>query len=223
MRDGKKLAGDSKETLKMQTVTPADTIYPVETKMSLPLSMYSAAMVIPLCQVGSSTYQKWIIYIQITLLYLANGFIQLGLITYVYWIYQDQEDEYGECGGYKTRQPVRWMCILLYTAVCAGDIVETMKLAFWTWYFPSTSEPGAWEKLSYEVVEQADGDTVTEYKSGMNTLYRVYIFLIVLAPKMMLALALLGYGTGFIVTTNDEAEILLNALALVFVLEIDEL
>eukprot|EP01083_Nonionella_stella_P025496 70184_1 len=58
--------------------------------------------------------------------------------------------------------------------------------------------------------------------SGMRSGFKWFMFAVVIFPKMAIALFLSSYGGGFILSSKDNANLILNTLAVTFIIDIDE-
>jgi len=188
-----------------------------ELELKLPESIYSCVIMLPLCE-NLSKYKSFI-NLQIYFCHWCNIYVQTNLLYYVYVIYNINRDEFGGCGGYETEPMIRYCCVLIYTAYCIGDICETIKMFLFITNFPSCD---TFEYLRYKQACDDDSDD-KELATGMTKKWKIFCFLFVIVPKLGVACALLGYGTGFVVNTQENSDLILNALALGFVLEIDEM
>jgi len=79
-------------------------------------------------------------------------------------------------------------------------------------------------------IVDADGDERNKYTlkisdniKNMNCLNKLFMYFGVLGYKFGIAAALIGYGSGYIIASEQDSDIILNALALCFVLDIDEM
>lgn len=187
-------------------------------ELAMPHSIYSSIIMLPLCEsFGNTSKSRTMITLQILFCFIANLYVQITLLFYVYWIYWDQTEELGECGGYVTQSLIRGICVLIYTGYCIADFGETLKMFLFVYQFPKQKEDDH-KYLQYKVVAGEN-----QYNMGMSTCYKWFVYLFILFPKVCIASALLSYGTGFVVNTDEESDLILNALALGFVLDIDEM
>jgi len=193
-----------------------DTHIPIQ----LPDTLYSSLIILPLCEtLGKTKWNRALINFSLYWCMAANFTIQGFFLRYVYKIYVDSTAEYGVCGGRETDTNLRIFCILVYTAYCFADVAETMKMSSFVFNFPECAK---FQKLELKQVEE-NGETELVFASGMTKMYKLYCFLCILFPKFVIACSLLTYGTGFVVTTDANENLILNALALGFVLEIDDM
>merc|ERR1719228_10617 len=203
----------------------ADVGVPIDVlqTLELPESLYSAAMVLPLETFDSSNF--W------------NLFIQGTLIGYLFYIAMDNADEHGYCGSYNLEPMIYRLCVPIYIGYCLRDIIETGLMAYWYRVITNANcsilDDGkiTGEKqqgLQYKVVDEDDDTTQDVLLNarkihGTSNTYAVYVWVCILIPKFLLAAATLLIGTGFIVNTDSDENLILNALALGFILEMEEM
>jgi len=65
-------------------------------------------------------------------------------------------------------------------------------------------------------------DEFPEYTSGITSFTRAMIFILVILPKFIIAIALLTFGLQLIMVTDSNADVTYNCTALIFVVEVDE-
>jgi len=206
--------------------------------LELPESLYSLAMMLPLETFEESKFWNNFIHGQMMFALWINFFIQVTLIGYLYYITSENADEHGLCGSYDLTPMIYRLCVPIYIAYCLKDMIESTEMIY---YFTTMTMKDSEvqdngyitreEKqvgLTFKVVDE-DGDVtadVLENSRKLNSIsfkYKIYVYVAVLIPKFLLALGLLIIGTGFIVNTDDDENIILNALALGFILEMDEM
>jgi len=191
--------------------------------ISLPETIYSSLIILPLCNnIGKTRYHRKLIRCALFFCLMANLAIQGFFLRYIYKIYVDNKDnpKVGECGGYITDANLRVFCTLVFTSYCFSEIAETFDMLTWIKNFPNSK---VYEPLELKEVVGDDGEPEMQFSSGMTPCYKWYCYLAILVPKFGIAAALLTYGTGFVVTTIYDSDLILNAIALGFVLDIDDM
>ena len=102
-------------------------------------------------------------------------------------------------------------------------------LACFTWSLTVSKEVNAAADMILGALRIEKGRSTSleeeddEYSFASMTKLRVYVFSIVQCLRMTLAGWLLWYGTEFLVYTTSLTELMLNAVALEFIMTIDEL
>lgn len=188
----------------------------------LPESIYTALMMLPSCSnLTTNKTEAWLLYVQLLFCHFINLTLQGMLLAYVWEIYVEVRGELGYCGNWETTKHLRWICILIYVSYCLADIAETLQMWTFVYNFPRAE---AREPIRYGVTINTETDEeILVYESGFTKCQKIYMFLCILIPKFGMACTLIALGTGFVVTTDDDADLILNALALGFVLDLDEL
>lgn len=207
--------------------------------LALPENLYSAAIVLPLEKFDASSNWNRFIHFQTIFMVGVNFFIQGTLIGYLYHITLKNASDYGECGNYTLEPMVYRLCVLIYIMYCFADMMETFEMVYWFRTITDSKMHGIREngfidrettssKLMYKIVDE-DDDVTEDLLSNANKIHRIssnytaYVYGCVLFPKFFLAMSVLLIGTGFIVNTDADENLILNALALGFILELDEM
>lgn len=191
------------------------------TAISLPETIYSSLIILPLCtNIGRTAFHRNLISLSLFFCLLANLAIQGFFLRFVYKIYVDNEEELGQCGSRMTDRNLRVFCTLVFTGYCFSEIGETFNMFTFVRNFPTSS---SFEGLRLKEKKNEDGESEVTFHSGMTQCHKWYCYLTILIPKFGIAVALLTYGTGFVVTTVNNEDLILNAIALGFVLEIDDM
>ncbi|CAJ1443387.1 unnamed protein product [Effrenium voratum] len=112
--------------------------------------------------------------------------------------------------------------VFLWSARMLTEVKTTLLLALDLWALcplPSGAEP---HQMIYEV-EDEDGEIERWEIVAVNKTAQFLLTVLVLLPKMVVALVLLVIGCRWLAATQSFADLILNALALEFVINIDEL
>lgn len=125
----------------------------------------------------------------------------------------------------------RWIACFLFTIVILDDLRQTLTLLMVLFTVPSKAEP--W--ISYEIpdwgtknfAKQVHGwsemDLIKYRVAGMPLVWKIANFSIVVLPKLVLWLSFSTAGFHFLLSTADIVNGTINAMALSFILEVDEL
>ena len=112
---------------------------------------------------------------------------------------------------------LRIAAVLVLTAYCYGELMESVGMLLWLSQVPAAP------KAEYlQLTRDIESGEITGYASGLPWWYKVLAFLLAVAPKMALGGALWWYGSLFIARSPDVADLILNAVAVFFVLDIDD-
>ena len=86
----------------------------------------------------------------------------------------------------------------------------------------STAGPELLKFQTFKDENQYEGTEVTRPASGMTHGERALFYVVVVAGKLAVALLILVGGTGLVLRAGTNYDLLLNAVAAAFVLELDE-
>ena len=108
----------------------------------------------------------------------------------------------------------------IFTTQIWHDVYESCKLISYFWMMPETP---CWRRADFFSVNPYT-DEVEGFKPGhgITSWFRNVILCGVILPKIAIALVLWYYGCAFLLQSPSSVDLILNATALVFVLEIDE-
>jgi len=120
---------------------------------------------------------------------------------------------------YATDFFLRVLCLMVFAAYCIADVYQSMWMLMWLFYLPNSKDCGV-QRLRTGP-DQEDKDLV-EVKNGLPCWLKIFNTQLVLIPKLSVAAFLLCYGSGFLLAARTNEDVILNSLALVFVIELDE-
>lgn len=187
--------------------------------------------------------------LQILMLVGANVVAQIFLIRYIADIYVEGVDESGRCGSttrevanLATSKELRAISLAIFIGFCLIDFLETWNMLWW-WLDLSNAYPKCvfscistilscvtcgcckWELKRNASVADKDGnqsDSALEMESrfqGSNWMRKAFVFFIILC-KFLICVSLVVIGTGFLLLSETNADLILNALALTFILDL---
>eukprot|EP00929_Paragymnodinium_shiwhaense_P101019 TRINITY_DN6376_c0_g1_i1.p1 TRINITY_DN6376_c0_g1~~TRINITY_DN6376_c0_g1_i1.p1 ORF type:complete len:539 (+),score=103.81 TRINITY_DN6376_c0_g1_i1:192-1808(+) len=128
-------------------------------------------------------------------------------------------------------QYCRLGCILIFMMAVVDDLKATLHLGFLLYRLPTRDDtwityevPAGMDKSeAFEVSGYSELDFVRFQVAGMPMLWKVINFLGIFVPKFGLWLALAASGVHYLMETAEIVDMIVNAMALTFVLDIDEL
>ncbi|CAK9024303.1 unnamed protein product, partial [Durusdinium trenchii] len=122
-------------------------------------------------------------------------------------------------------------CVFLFMLAVAEDLKESIGLARTLWRLPSRSDP--WISYSWptwaskeevkKIKEINELDCVKFHVAGIPTAWKVFYYFFVVLPKFGLWLAVAKSGVHYLMETAGIVDMIVNAMALTFVLEVDEM
>jgi hypothetical protein len=185
---------------------------------ALPESIYSSALVVllsldPHDQRKSCTYFLFVYLPQLFLLVFTYC-VQSGII---YYINKTTEDSY-TC-DFETSLMLIYMGVGLFVGGMIEEFVETLRMLSWTWHVQTEKERNI---LTYENVTE-DGEKKIKLASGLTRYMKIMFVLLILLPKLGIAGALTQCGAKFVAVSRADSDVVLNCLAMVFVVEIDDM
>jgi hypothetical protein len=126
----------------------------------------------------------------------------------------------------------RAACIFIFMLAVIEDLYSTMNMITTMYTIPSW--PESW--ISYDEPDWAptkekakavhgwsELDLVSFKVAGMSVPWKITNFIIVLVPKCALWLALVSSGVHYLMETAGIMDVVVNAMALTFVLDVDEM
>lgn len=210
----------------MKEVKPFDEV--PSSKYKLPETLYSIAILAPFetdredlgwheasCFSWCFGLLLWLLFIlpHLVLTYINIG-VQAAFIYYIRDVTETEKD--GDC---LVEVHLVIASLIIFSAIIFGDLKETLGMFAYVLYFPTTSKH---TELTYTIRVDDQGNKHTSIKSGMLPWYKVYVTVTLLLPKLALAITLLMYGTKYICYSKTKEELILNTVAVTFILEIDE-
>jgi hypothetical protein len=137
--------------------------------------------------------------------------------AFIYFIGESAVRHANPLGCPATNWLLRLTGVVTLTAYCTTDIYETFSMFFWVILLPTTESTEIMQLL----YDPETGEPVG-YASGVSKWYKATTSLFVILPKLVIGLALWWYGSTFVARSVGNDELILNAVAVVFVLEIDD-
>jgi hypothetical protein len=120
----------------------------------------------------------------------------------------------------------RFLCCFLFMMAVTKDAFQIMDLMRLLWHVPTSSQP--W--LSYtgcidmnDPSSRVNLDGVKLKIAGMPVQWKLFNVLFILLPKCLLWLMTAELGVAFLMDTSGIADLVVNSMALAFILSIDEL
>lgn len=220
------LAADSESLTNAKETTVAiitfnDNPFPVKPVSTyvLPETIYTAALLMPLSierdkvDKNAPGRVKCVSYGTIGGQYIGlflSHAAQLLLVYYIRGVVQDA----GACGV--GGMPL-CVCLTLFCGSLLSDVKETWAMLMWLYNIKTEKEHTRLRVVGVE--GEAD-----KYKidSGMTKTHKLSAVILILMPKMAIFMWLLGYGAEYLMGSETVEDLILNALALGFVCEVDE-
>eukprot|EP00929_Paragymnodinium_shiwhaense_P004326 TRINITY_DN1051_c0_g1_i3.p1 TRINITY_DN1051_c0_g1~~TRINITY_DN1051_c0_g1_i3.p1 ORF type:complete len:343 (-),score=53.15 TRINITY_DN1051_c0_g1_i3:531-1559(-) len=180
----------------------------------VPKSAYGVAAIMPVLAEVKSCRDWFRINFLSYLAVVANAMFQLAFVQGISQI----TSRHGElsCDDLAMDPDLVILCIGVYLMMIANDIEETFDLA--ELYFDLIPTTSAWHS---ETIGFDDDNNVVS--GGMSVCRKVLLGIFVLGLKLVIACLLGIYGVAYLVSSANDSELLLNTLALEFILGVDEM
>jgi len=112
------------------------------------------------------------------------------------------------------------ICTWTHAVFCNIDLQETYEMFDYFWNIVPEVESG--ERSLFKFQKNED-DELELVEGGMTRAWKLNILFTIILPKAFIALFLLVIGCMYLAASQSNADLFLNCLALVFVLDIDEM
>lgn len=108
------------------------------------------------------------------------------------------------------------------------DMQETHRMFMWLWHIPLRRPEHSDVSMEYAVYLVFDscevmGETVYRPATGITRRHRVVVILAVIIPKLALGWCLLYYAAAYVLFAQTNENLILNAVAATFVIDIDDI
>tara|TARA_B110001452_G_scaffold264395_2_gene267342 strand:- start:42 stop:1505 length:1464 start_codon:yes stop_codon:yes gene_type:complete len=168
-------------------------------------------------------FQMGVMFGPVVVAYIISCVVQMAMSYYLLTALaiHDGEDLSQTCTS-DTSWPLRLCACFIYLCAVMSDAFETRDMHMWLSCFRRAER-----REFFKVVESKDRGDV-EFatilpKSGMTSSTRTAIYGGVMLPKVLLSALVLCAGAGVVLRSKSNFELVLNSVAVAFVLEIDEL
>lgn len=116
----------------------------------------------------------------------------------------------------------RWLCCFIFMMSVMSELFLNIRMLRLIWAVPNENE--AWLELKPEDEEDTNWLDAAEVKvAGMSPAWKVVNIMVVFFPKMLLWKITAEAGVTFLMETASIEDIIVNSVALTFVLNIDEM
>ena len=233
----------TKERLKRYRLEP-DAKGPYEPNQStfsigLPESMFASVFLLPLLvdakQRNEGYYFRTLILPQY-MSYIICLVFQVSFMVFVHDFVSDIKVSHCSATSEKGHWYLRMLCLALIVAVVIIDIVETALMILWIRavpdYDPKLSPKiinycrencGGRTSIPFQDYTNQEGATITKPAAGITQTYRAMTYIFVILPKLLLGLALLIFGTKYVLSAESNGDLMFNALGMVFVFDLDDI
>lgn len=113
--------------------------------------------------------------------------------------------------------PLRLAAVVTLTCYSFGEIFETLDMYWWVMYMKTTPNT---EQM--QVLYDVESGEPTEIASGLSKWFKWFVYLCIILPKFAIGVLLWWYGASYVAMSENNSELILNTVAVLFVLEIDD-
>jgi len=130
----------------------------------------------------------------------------------------------------------RALCTFLFVMWLVDDFTETLNMLLLIRHVPTRAEswltrrlpdPDVWDGKNKHEVKRILGKSEIDFVrfriQGMPLIWKILNLVFVITPKLVIWLVLLTAGTQFLMETAAIQDLIINSLAMCFILQIDEL
>eukprot|EP00747_Dinoflagellata_sp_TGD_P155827 gnl/TRDRNA2_/TRDRNA2_177616_c3_seq3.p1 gnl/TRDRNA2_/TRDRNA2_177616_c3~~gnl/TRDRNA2_/TRDRNA2_177616_c3_seq3.p1 ORF type:complete len:325 (+),score=28.41 gnl/TRDRNA2_/TRDRNA2_177616_c3_seq3:123-1097(+) len=187
---------------------------------SVPQSVYGEAM---MCGIlfDCSTFADWIELCGLSYFrLLLNYIVQALALVSVYQLHLWQMDAFNSGNCYDIATPLFIVFGWLFAIAVMTELIETVDMfELVLRRIPTTDSLS--QHLKFKTDEE---DGALKYSAGgMSPCRKAVVSLCILLPKLSLAVSLLLFGGFFLASSSGNIDLILNSLAVVFVIEVDEM
>jgi hypothetical protein len=115
---------------------------------------------------------------------------------------------------------LRNICLALFLMAVWQEIRSTIDLFNFLHHIPASQDG---HSHSLKLWQLANGNTVVDRNSGITLTSRIIIYISTVIPQILLAGVVSHYGTKFIMIAESNEDAIMNCLAMIFILQVDEL
>eukprot|EP00929_Paragymnodinium_shiwhaense_P007447 TRINITY_DN11136_c0_g1_i1.p1 TRINITY_DN11136_c0_g1~~TRINITY_DN11136_c0_g1_i1.p1 ORF type:complete len:768 (+),score=120.12 TRINITY_DN11136_c0_g1_i1:101-2404(+) len=187
----------------------------------LPPSTYTTALLDCVLSPSSPTPCGWMVRsCWAYSLHFVNLFLQIGCITLLgrLTLWQWNNMEFVDC--YQLEPVPLLCCIFLFICTIVNEVEECKEMLTILWKILPTTEVTSPLRFRFDAAGFLHHDASV---GGMTACRKLFLLLLVILPRFLIAVAILLVGSLYLATSASNAEMLLNCVALVFILDIDDL
>ena len=195
--------------------------------VALPATVYSAPIVLTLTSTPAERRQLISYLVRLVPIWtslMTSATLQLILAGYLdsAIVAEDSSSVVSTCGA--TTPLLRYSALVTFVALVVLDVVETAGMHGWLRALPSAETPEFMRLLRFvEKVEPPAGRSLLVLPvSGITRFERLAFYLLCLTPKFVVSIACLVAGSGAILRSASNFELVLATVAATFILELDD-
>lgn len=206
--------------------------------LTLPASCYGSVILTPvLIDEKMRAQWEWFVTLIVpqVLIYVVCVGIQLSFNFYVQAIVIHGKDDGSEECSDGVDLYLQVLCVAASISATMQDIIETLGMHQWLQALPEWDEEVHSEVIlhcgkhckrsNFPLQKYINHQEVEVVKPavGLTSGYLYLIYSLVILPKLLIAVHLLVFGSAFVARSESHADMILNAVAMLFILEVDDL
>jgi len=190
-------------------------------KMSfeVPQTSYGSVLVIPVLQ-NFESIGDWMGHVMEAYLKLVlTVVLQISMTTWIYGLYLKEVENLvsGAPDCEELNKFLELGCLFLHILAVLTDMCETFDM-----FIIIKSKIPTCDRTEALEYEDQDGSLVLVH-GGMSVVRKVGLMLGVILPKLVVSVLLLIFGGCYLAASASDADLLLNSLAVVFIMELDDM
>lgn len=190
--------------------------------LKVPESSYGAALMVPLLFIKEEDSWRdcFQVFCESYWPLAVNYAIQIGLVVCLEEVYEDAEESIldGDCDELNPFFGI--ICLFLHGVAVCRDMGETIDIVNIIWFHMPTVE----RNTQFLFDDNALGESELQLVDGGLTMMRkVAVTLFIVLPKFGICITVLIFGSLYLAVSASDADLLLNALAVVFIMDVDEI
>ena len=207
--------------------------------MALPESIFSSVFLLPLlidAKQRKETHFLLTLLIPQCMCYIICLVFQASIMWFMYdFVSQHTEISHCSATSEKGHWYLRILCLALIVAVVLIDVMETAYMVFWIRSFPDYNpkvhakiidyccENSGRTSIPFQNYKNQEGYSITKPAAGLSKTYRLFVYIAVILPKLLLALAMLTYGNKYVISAETNSDLMFNAMNALFIFDLDDI
>jgi hypothetical protein len=184
-------------------------------RLLLPPSIYTSCILMTLgddCGCDFQGLENCFVSTPVMILMILNLVLQGGFSVFIL-----QEGENGSPCDVTGSHLLMYIAFATFLIQMLGELMETAAMALW---IVAVRTEESWTELT---LGKEEGSDKTVLASGMTLFQKIVFLLFIIMPKLGITILLGIGGVNFLAKSADNETVILNALALTFVVTIDDI
>jgi len=144
--------------------------------------------------------------------------------AFAYYLHESVDKAYGDLADncFETSFPLRCMALVVWVSIMVQQYIESWAIHMWVNSFKSTEDT---EEMTVQRFKDTYGQKtvfITLPISGISRLCRLFFYVCVIVPKVLVETCVLVAGAGAVLRSENDFDLILNTLAATFINELDD-